>query len=82
MSHTIDNPTLIPDYLDFYQQFTQAKLMQDIYQDHSQDALNAYNACCGRHVRNGLGDKVALVHEDTQQKVTKLTYRELAEKSA
>lgn len=69
-------------YAEFYQQFDQQDLLKQIFQDHPEDALNAYLACCGRHVRNGLGDKVALVHEDTKQKITQLSFNELDQRSA
>ncbi|WP_019673995.1 AMP-binding protein [Psychrobacter lutiphocae] len=83
------NPTSVPkntdlrqDYSDFYQQFDQQDLLQQIFQDHPEDALNAYMACCGRHIRNGLADKPALVHEDSKQRITTLTFYDLAQKSA
>ncbi len=70
------------NYADFYQAFTPDTLIKEIFNDHPQDQFNAYLACCGRHVRNGLGDKVALVHEDTKQNITQLTFDELDKKSA
>ncbi|PNK61626.1 AMP-binding protein [Psychrobacter sp. FDAARGOS_221] len=70
------------DYAQYYQQFDKQALMTQIFADHPEDALNAYMACCGRHVRNGLGEKFALVHEDCEQNVSTLTFNELAEKSA
>lgn len=77
-----DNDTSIQAYSDYYQNFDKDTLMQDIFGSELDDSRNAYLACCGRHVRNGKGDKVALVHEDTNGKVTSLTFNELAEQSA
>ncbi|MFD2189557.1 AMP-binding protein [Pistricoccus aurantiacus] len=44
--------------------------------------LNAFEACCGRHVRADRGERVALVHEAPDGSVRELSYRELAEQSA
>nr|WP_298055888.1 AMP-binding protein [uncultured Halomonas sp.] len=50
--------------------------------DHQDGLFNAFEACCGRHVRAGRGDVLALVQEDTQSAVHTLTYAELDEQSA
>lgn len=71
----------VQDYQDYYQNYSQDALLKEIFGEHTDDSSNAYQACCGRHVRDGLGDKVALVHEDTHGNVTKLTFNELAEQS-
>lgn len=76
------NANTVQAYSDYYQNFAKDTLMQDIFGSELDDSRNAYLACCGRHVRNGKGDKVALVHEDTQGRVTQLTFNELAEQSA
>ena len=57
-------------------------LLTEIFGEHLDDRLNAYMACCGRHVRDGRGDMTALVHEDTTGKVTKMTFAELDKASA
>lgn len=54
----------------------------DRLDDHQDGYLNAYHACCGRHLGQGRGDVLALVHEDTAGQVSRLTYRELDQQSA
>ncbi len=54
----------------------------DRLDDHQDGYLNAYHACCGRHLGQGRGDIPALVHEDTGGQVSRLTYRELDQQSA
>ncbi|RTR05250.1 AMP-binding protein [Halomonas nitroreducens] len=49
--------------------------------DHRDGKLNAFEACCGRHLREGRGQVKALVQEDLQGRVTTLTYAELAAES-
>ena len=39
-------------------------------------------ACCGRHVRDGRADNLALVHEDTAGNVTRMSFAELDKASA
>ncbi|MDO5770420.1 MAG: AMP-binding protein, partial [Psychrobacter sp.] len=72
----------ILDYHDYCQRFDMDTLMSEIFGECLEDSRNAYQACCGRHVRDGKGDKVALVHEDIRGKVSKLTFDELAKQSA
>lgn len=43
---------------------------------------NAYEACVGRHLRAGQGERIALVHEDEQGRVRELSYAQLDEQSA
>ncbi|MCB8888539.1 AMP-binding protein [Vreelandella malpeensis] len=50
--------------------------------DHQDGKLNAFDACCARHVREGRGDACALIHEDTQGEVHAFTYAELDAMSA
>lgn len=50
--------------------------------DHMDGCFNAYESCCGRHVRAGRGDTIALIHEATDGTVTRLSYAELEERSA
>ncbi len=74
--------TSLPSYSDYYDNFDINTLLSDIFGEHLDDRLNAYMACCGRHVRDGRGDTVALVHEDTAGNVSKMTFAELDKASA
>lgn len=57
-------------------------LLDEIFGAHPDDRLNAYMACCGRHVRDGRADNIALVHEDTAGKTTRMSFGELDNASA
>ncbi|WP_136247565.1 AMP-binding protein [Halomonas borealis] len=46
--------------------------------DHDDGRLNAFEACCGRHLREGRGEEAALVHEGLDGRITHLSYAELA----
>ena len=69
-------------YADYYHNFDKKALLQEIFGAHLDDRLNAYMACCGRHVRDGRGDHTALVHEDTAGNITRMSFRELDKSSA
>ncbi len=69
-------------YSDYYHNFDMNALLTEIFGKHLDDRLNAYMACCGRHVRDGRGDNIALVHEDTAGNVTRMTFAELDKASA
>ena len=69
-------------YSDYYHNFDMNALLSEIYGEQLDDRLNAYMACCGRHVRDGRGDHLALVHEDTSGNVTRMTFAELDKASA
>lgn len=69
-------------YSDYYHNFDMKALLAEIYGEHLDDRLNAYMACCGRHVRDGRGDNLALVHEDTAGNMTRMTFAELDKASA
>ena len=69
-------------YNDYYHNFDMDTLLTEIFGEHLDDRLNAYMACCGRHVRDGRGDNIALVHEDTAGNVTRMTFAELDKASA
>ena len=69
-------------YSDYYHNFDMNALLSEIYGEQLDDRLNAYMACCGRHVRDGRGDHMALVHEDTSGNVTRMTFAELDKASA
>ena len=57
-------------------------LLSEIFGEHVDDRLNAYMACCGRHVRDGRADNPALVHEDTSGNITRMSFGELDKASA
>ena len=76
---TTHTPT---SYNDYYHNFDMNALLAEIYGEHLDDRLNAYMACCGRHVRDGRGYNLALVHEDTAGNVTRMTFAELDKASA
>ena len=72
--NTVDT---ITSYNDYYHNFDMDALLTEIFGEHLDDRLNAYMACCGRHVRDGRGDNIALVHEDTAGNVTRMSFAEL-----
>lgn len=78
-AHTANTPT---SYSDYYNNFDINALSTEIFGEHLDDRLNAYMACCGRHVRDGRADKLALVHEDTAGNVTRMSFTELDKASA
>ena len=79
---TKDNAHTPTSYSDYYHNFDMNALLAEIYGEHLDDRLNAYMACCGRHVRDGRGDNLALLHEDTAGNVTRMTFAELDKASA
>lgn len=72
--------TSLPAYSTFLEDFSIDSVVAKL-DDHHDGCLNAYEACCGRHVRQGRGDVLALVHEDTQGQTHTLTYAELEQQS-
>jgi acetyl-CoA synthetase len=70
------------NYTDYYNNFDMDTLLSEIFGEHVDDRLNAYMACCGRHVRDGRADNDALVHEDTTGNVTRMSFGELDKASA
>nr|WP_290696106.1 AMP-binding protein [Halomonas sp. UBA3074] len=74
-------PSSLPDYHHYLENFSIERVV-DRLDDHQDGLLNAFEACCGRHVRAGRGDVQALVQEDTNGDVHSLTYAELDEQSA
>ncbi|MGP9689300.1 AMP-binding protein [Psychrobacter sp. AOP22-C1-C5] len=78
----IDAKNTPANYSDYYHNFDINTLLTEIFGEHLNDRLNAYMACCGRHVRDGRGDTIALVHEDTAGNVTTMTFAELDKVSA
>ncbi|MBE8609999.1 AMP-binding protein [Psychrobacter sp. AOP7-D2-23] len=82
--NTTSNHTAHPpmSYSDYYHNFDMNALLTEIFGEHLDDRLNAYMACCGRHVRDSRGDNIALVHEDTSGNVTRMSFAELDKASA
>lgn len=80
----IDTDTTITpkNYTDYYNNFDMDTLLSEIFGEQVDDRLNAYMACCGRHVRDGRADNAALVHEDTAGNITRMTFDELDKASA
>ncbi|WP_351119163.1 AMP-binding protein [Psychrobacter sp. SMN/5/1215-MNA-CIBAN-0208] len=72
----------LTSYADYYNNFDMDALLTEIFDEHLDDRLNAYMACCGRHVRDGRADNIALVHEDTAGNVTRMSFGELDKASA
>ena len=79
---TVNTVDTITSYNDYYHNFDMDTLLTEIFGEHLDDRLNAYIACCGRHVRDGRGDNIALVHEDTAGNVTRMSFGELDKASA
>ncbi|MGP9556670.1 AMP-binding protein [Psychrobacter sp. AOP7-A1-24] len=80
----IDTETTVTpkNYIDYYNHFEMNTLLSEIFGEHVDDRLNAYMACCGRHVRDGRADNSALVHEDTAGNITRMSFGELDKASA
>ena len=81
-SHEASAKNISAPYSDYYNNFDINTLLTEIFGEQLDDRLNAYMACCGRHVRDGRGDNLALVHEDTVGNITKMTFAELDKASA
>ncbi|MCG3858724.1 AMP-binding protein [Psychrobacter sp. Ps2] len=80
----IDTDTTVTpkNYTDYYNNFDMDTLLSEIFGEQVDDRLNAYMACCGRHVRDGRADNAALVHEDTAGNITRMSFGELDKASA
>jgi len=80
----IDTDTTVTpkNYSDYYNNFDMDTLLSEIFGEHVDDRLNAYMACCGRHVLDGRADNAALVHEDTKGNTTRMSFGELDKVSA
>jgi acetyl-CoA synthetase len=83
-STNIDKDTTVApkNYTDYYNNFDMDTLLSEIFGEHVDDRLNAYMACCGRHVRDGRADNTTLVHEDTAGNITRMSFGELDKASA
>ena len=74
--------TTVPkDYASYIDHFSIDEVVARL-DDHQDGRLNAFDACCARHLREGNGERIALVHEDTQGKITRWSYAALEEASA
>lgn len=71
----------LPDYQQYCDNYTVESVIARL-DDHQDGLLNAYEACCGRHIRAGRGDRLALVQEDAQGEMHTLSYAELDDQSA
>ncbi|MBB3229461.1 AMP-binding protein [Halomonas stenophila] len=76
----MSTPATLPAYSAYRERFAVDDVIARL-DDHRDGKLNAFEACCGRHLREGRGEVPALVHEDTQGRVITLTYAELAAES-
>ena len=81
-NHAVNTSQALTSYSDYYNNFDMNALLTEIFGKNVDDRLNAYMACCGRHVRDGHGDNIVLVHEDTSGNVTRMTFAELDKASA
>ena len=81
-NHAVNTSQALTSYSDYYNNFDMNTLLTEIFGENVDDRLNAYMACCGRHVRDGRGDNIALVHEDTAGNVTRMSFAELDKASA
>nr|WP_300308966.1 AMP-binding protein [Halomonas sp.] len=69
------------DYADYLADFR----IEDVFRrldDHDDGLFNAYESCCGRHLRAGCGNVEALVHEAVDGSITRLTFADLDARSA
>ena len=64
-------------YQSYIDQFNIDELEQQILQGCRINGINAYVECVGRHANFDKANKVALVHEDTQGDIHKITYAQL-----
>jgi len=81
-NHAVNTLQALTSYSDYYNNFDMNALLTEIFGENVDDRLNVYMACCGRHVRDGRGDNIALVHEDTAGNVTRMSFAELDKASA
>lgn len=69
------------DYQKFFREFDIKSFDKKILNGSYEDGINAYVECCGKHAASVKASKIALVHEDTNDKTNKLTYSELDQMS-
>ncbi|ALM52096.1 AMP-binding protein [Halomonas huangheensis] len=75
------SPSGAADYAEYLTDFRIEDVIARL-DDHADGCFNAYESCCGKHVRAGRGNVEALVHEAMDGTVTRLTYAELDSSSA
>ncbi|PMR72252.1 AMP-binding protein [Billgrantia endophytica] len=71
----------LPAYADFLERFSIDEAIARL-DDHRDGKFNAFESCCGQHLRAGKGDIEALVHEAADGTVNRMTYAELDAESA
>ena len=71
----------LPEYSAYLERFSIDNAIARL-DDHADGKLNAYESCCGRHLRAGCGEVLALIHEGSQGHINRLTYAELEAESA
>ncbi|MCE9683470.1 AMP-binding protein [Halomonas alkalisoli] len=71
----------LPEYSAFLERFSIDEVIARL-DDHRDGKFNAFESCCGQHLRTGRGDVLALVHEDASGNVNRMTYAELEAESA
>ncbi len=71
----------LPDYRAYLETFSVDDMIARLDDNHDGKA-NAFESTCGRHLRAGRGEVLALVQEDAQGEVNTLTYAELEAESA
>ncbi|MDN3555349.1 AMP-binding protein [Halomonas maura] len=76
----MSTPATLPGYSAYCERFAVDDVIARL-DDHRDGRLNAFEACCGRHLREGRGEVPALVHQDPQGRVTTLSYGQLAAES-
>lgn len=77
----MSTPARRVEYRDYLEHFSIDDVTARL-DDHQDGKFNAFESCCGHHLRAGRGEVLALVHEDTQGNVNKMTYAELEAESA
>ncbi|WP_300274208.1 AMP-binding protein [Halomonas sp.] len=77
----MSTPTSLPAYRDYLERFSIDDVIARL-DDHQDGKANAFESCCGRHLSAGRGEVLALVQEDTQGNVNRMTYAELEAESA
>ncbi|MGJ7460701.1 AMP-binding protein [Halomonas sp. MA07-2] len=77
----MSTPATLPEYRAYLETFSVDDMIARL-DDHQDGKANAFESTCGRHLRAGRGEALALVHEDTQGNVNQMTYAELEAESA
>lgn len=69
------------DYASYLEGFSLEALIERL-DDQRDGRLNAFEACCGRHLREGRGEVLALIQEGSDGGVSRLSYADLDAESA